>query len=300
MDMSADGRLAVLFADVVGSTALYQQLGDLKAERVIRAAMARVEALTAKCSGRLVKTIGDCALCVFPSPNDAALVAVHLHRASVSTDINSEDHVSFRVGFAYGPVVTRNDDIFGDVVNLAARICDMAKSGQTLTVEATAAEMSVEFQRKVRVFDKATIKGFSDVMTVVQVLWDRRTETQIFMAPSTETQGIIRCVQLKYAGGDFNLSPDRLPFTIGRGEGCSLVVSAPCSSRVHARLEQHRGKFVLIDESTNGTYIWPEGVPLNRAVYIRRESFALLGRGAISLGERPRIGSASFVSYEAD
>lgn len=295
--MNGDLR-SILFADVVGSTATYRRLGDAAAERLIHQAMQRAEGLATLNGGRLVKTIGDCALCELPSPSAAARVAMELHRMSVVPLSEGEESVSFRVGFAHGAVVDRGQDVFGDVVNLAARLCDIAKSGQILTTEATAEFLDAEIRGGVRLFDQAALKGFAETLSVVQLLWDRRAATQIFVMPEMGPSVGLSRLQLAFGADQWTLDPSRLPFALGREASCDLVVPAVCVSRVHARIEQHRGKFVLVDESTNGTYVLPEASPSERAVYLRRESFALLGRGVIALGERPSADSAHLIRYE--
>ena len=70
---------------------------------------------------------------------------------------------------------------------------------------------------------------------------------------------------------------------------CDLVVRSDSASRYHARIEYNRGKFMLVDESSNGTYVEVEEARGARRnlVYVRNEMFALVGSGRFSLGTRP-------------
>jgi adenylate cyclase len=283
---------------VVGSTALYRRLGDEKAEALIRGALERIAEHARGQGGRLVKTIGDCAMCELPDADAAARTAVAVQRQSRDPLPQGEEPVLFRVGFMLGPVVPREDDVFGDAVNIAARLCDMAKSEQILTTESTAETMSPEVRSNVRLFDQTPVKGVSQSLTIVQLLWDRRAATQIFIAPSDAVLPMSSGLVLKYAGQSVLIAEQQLPFTIGRESGCSLIVPSPFASRVHARIEMHRGKFSLVDESTNGTYVRPDGADADKFVYIRREVFTMLGRGVFALGERPDEGLAHLLSYE--
>jgi adenylate cyclase len=294
----ATQQRAVLFADVVGSTALYRQLGDQRAESVIRGALERVQKSAQQQGGRLVKTIGDCAMCELPNADAAARAAMEVQRFARLPPTDGEPRVLFRIGFMSGPVVPRDDDVFGDAVNLAARLCDMAKAEQILTTEATAAEMSGELRAAVRLFDQTPVKGVTESLTIVQLLWDQRAATQIFIAPRDVTIPVVSGLVLKYGPQSLLLAQQQLPFTIGREQGCSLVVPSPFASRVHARIEMHRGKFTLVDESTNGTYVLPEGADPDKFVYIRREVFTLLGRGVFALGERPDDNLEHLLRYE--
>jgi adenylate cyclase len=289
---------AVLFADVVGSTALYRRLGDEKAEALIRSALERIAQITRGFGGRLVKTIGDCAMCELPDADAAARTAVEVQRQARTSPVDDKEQVLFRVGFMLGPVVPREDDVFGDAVNIAARLCDMAKAEQVLTTESTAETMATDLRSNVRLFDQTPVKGVSQALSIVQLLWDRRAATQIFIAPSDAVLPASNGLVLKYAGQSLLISEPQLPFTIGREPGCSLVVPSPFASRVHARIEMHRGKFTLVDESTNGTYVRPEGAEADKFVYIRREVFTLLGRGSFALGERADEQLTHLLSYE--
>ncbi|MEQ1439442.1 adenylate/guanylate cyclase domain-containing protein [Fontimonas sp. SYSU GA230001] len=290
---------AILFADVVGSTSMYRRLGDQRAEELIRAALDRVVTSARQQGGRLIKTIGDCAMCELPDANAAARAAMEVQQFARLPVAKGDEPVLFRIGFMVGPVVPRDNDVFGDAVNIAARLCDMAKAEQILTTESSAADLSPDLRANVRIFDHTPVKGVTESLTIVQLLWDtRRAATQIFIAPTDAALSKSSGLLLKYADHSVLLSEKELPYTIGRENGCSLVVPSPFASRVHARIEMHRGKFTLVDESTNGTYVLPEGAEPDKFVYIRREVFTLLGRGVFALGERPAQGLQHLLSYE--
>jgi adenylate cyclase len=289
---------AVLFADVVGSTSLYRRLGDEIAEALIRKAIDRVADITRMQGGRLVKTIGDCAMCELPDANAAARAAMEVQRVARLPVTSGEAPVLFRIGFMVGQVVPRDEDVFGDAVNLAARLCDMAKAEQILTTESTSAGLSRDLHELVRLFDNTPVKGVTESLSIVQLLWDRRAATQIFIAPKDMGMPLNTGLVIRFAGQSILLAEAQLPFTIGREEGCSLVVPSQFASRVHARIEMHRGKYTLVDESTNGTYVLPEGADAEKFVYIRREVFTLLGRGMFALGERPDADLPYLLRYE--
>ena len=71
-------------------------------------------------------------------------------------------------------------------------------------------------------------------------------------------------------------------FVIGRGVQSDLVVPARLASRIHARIEIRRGRFKVIDKSSNGTYIKTDD---GENIYLRRQELLLWGSGIISLGE---------------
>jgi adenylate cyclase len=130
-DASTRPTLAVGFLDLVGYTALSQVLD----EDELGSLVARFEALThdtiAQLGGRLVKTIGDEVMFVAESPGVAARIALRL------TERTGEDAVlpEARAGLAYGPVVAREGDYYGPMVNLAHRLVELAYPGTILVCD---------------------------------------------------------------------------------------------------------------------------------------------------------------------
>jgi adenylate cyclase len=120
--------MAIGFADLVGFTALSQQLSQAALADVV----ARFEELAhdtvAQCGGRVVKMIGDEVMFVATDPVEAALTALSLAEAYS----NDEQLQDVRVGLAYGPVLAREGDYYGPVVNLASRMVNIARPGSVL------------------------------------------------------------------------------------------------------------------------------------------------------------------------
>ena len=120
---------AVLFADVAGSTSLYEIFGDKKAFGLIEQCLATMGECTKELHGRVVKTIGDAVMAVFPSADDAAAAAAEMQlRVSKSGKESGAARLGPRIGFHYGPVVDqeKDGDVFGDTVNLVSRLSDLA------------------------------------------------------------------------------------------------------------------------------------------------------------------------------
>jgi len=293
-DKSAAGKktgvasTAVMFSDVSGSTALYRDLGDERAEHLVRLAVTRLQEICAASGGQVIKTIGDELMSRYPSGAQAAQAAIEMQQQALKPLDESGKRLRLRIGFASGPAVERGGDLFGDVVNIAARMTAMAKADQILTTEGTAAEFDRELRACTRLFDKTPVKGIKEEISVVQVLWDRRNQTSI-IAVSPSATAMAMKLHLVYGGREFQFTPGDLPKRLGRADDCDVVVPSECASRHHARLEYNRGKFMLVDESSNGTYVEvPEGGgKRNRIVYLRNESFAMVGAGRFSLGTRP-------------
>jgi adenylate cyclase len=278
---------AVLFGDVSGSTALYQAVGNERAQQLIEKTLNVLREATARENGRVVKTIGDEVMCRFASASEAARAAMDMQRQLRAAPADAgTSSLRVRIGFAYGTTVERDNDVFGDVVNVAARLAAMAKADQILTTEATMAQLDRDLRTCSRLFDKTHVKGIKEEVSVVQVLWDQRNQTMLVATGPTETV-MARRLELSCQGQTWSLTRTELPRWIGRSEECELMLQTPFASRKHARIEYRRGKFMLVDESSNGTYVEIEDKGQLRVIYVRNEGFALVGAGRFSLGTRP-------------
>jgi adenylate cyclase len=287
----------ILFADLVGSTGLYRTLGDAKAAEVVRQGLDRSRSTVLRFSGRVVKSLGDGLLCSFEDPSSAARAAVELQRETRVPISDDGAMLQLRIGFYAGPVVEREGDVFGDAVNVAARLCSMAKPESILTTNHTSTLLERELQTCVRVFDQTPVKGIEETFTIVQLVWDRQSATEMFSVTSAGPAILAVSLSLTYQGRELKLDASKLPATVGRGADCTLVVTAPFASRHHARIEYRRGKFTLVDLSTNGTYVVPSMKPDAPSVYVRDESFPLMGEGLLSLGGRIEQQEAHVLRY---
>lgn len=278
-----ESAAAVLFGDVSGSTALYQAVGNERAQKLIEDTLNLLRAATARQGGRVVKTIGDEVMCRFGTANEAARAAMDMQRQLRGTT-SSGTPLKVRIGFAYGPTVERDGDVFGDVVNVAARLAAMAKADQILTTEAAMAKFDRDLRQISRIFDKTPVKGIKEEVSVVQIVWEQRNQTVLVTTGPTET---VMAQRLQLSCGDqkWTLTPPDLPRWMGRSEECEMVLQTDFASRKHVRFEYRRGKFMLVDESSNGTYVEMEDS--GKPIYIRNEAFALVGSGRFSLGTRP-------------
>lgn len=274
---------AILFADVAGSTRLYETLGDRSAKQAINGLLTRMAGVAERYSGVLVKTIGDEILCRFPTAERAVSAAIAMQE-ELAADTGPV-RLQMRMGLQWGPVILENNDVFGDAVNVAARMSAIARAGQIITTRETVAALPESLAAKTRLFDTTHVKGKQDSLVIYEVLWEEEANATVFIASTGQglaTQAAASPVLvLRYQDQERRLTlGDSLG--MGRAETCDLVVASPLASRLHARIESRRGKFVFIDQSTNGSYVRTED---GNVVYLRREELPLWGAGEISLGE---------------
>ena len=278
------GSAAVLFGDVSGSTALYRAVGDERAQQLIEKTLNLLRESTTREGGRVVKTIGDEVMCRFAEASAAARAAMDMQRRLRALPPEPGVKLKVRIGFAYGATVDRDGDVFGDVVNVAARLATLAKADQILTTEATSALFDRDLRACSRLFDKTPVKGIKEEVSVVQIVWEQRNQTVLVRTGPTETV-MAQKLQLSCRDQKWTLTPPDLPRWMGRSEECEMVLQTDFASRKHVRFEYRRGKFMLVDESSNGTYVVLEDSP--KPIYVRNEAFALVGSGWFSLGTRP-------------
>jgi len=291
-------EVAVLFADVTGSTRLYDTLGNEVANRAIGKALDIMRKLTAMHDGHVIKTIGDEIMCRFPTADAACTVAKQIMEELDAGLQDEEVKIHFNVGFEYGPAILAEDgDVFGDAVNVAARMMDIAGSDQIMTTQNTVEFLSQELAESTRLFDKAAVKGKAEAMTIFQVIWENEDLTRIEMTDAPQADEV-RYLELEFNGEQTRISSEEnRTFVLGRGVQSDLVINARLASRTHARIEFQRGKFQLTDQSSNGTFIKTDD---GENIFLRRQGLMLWGSGKISLGEEVSESSPDLISFHCE
>ena len=299
--MGKDIELAILFADVVGSTRIYEVMGDLKARDMVLTCVEIMRTATEQNHGTVIKTIGDEIMATFPTANDALNAASRMqHDIRIHAELKVEGQpIAIRIGGHFGPVVLENRDIFGAAVHTANRMTSQAKAGQVMVTSAIVERLAPEWRSAVRQIDVATLKGKTSEDELYEVLWQKEDATSMLpaialgAAVAREKQKPKR-LRLRFQGGEILLDDSRPNVTIGRAEENDVVIKGNLISRLHARLELNRNKLLLIDQSTNGTFVTTrEG----EEAFVRRDSMQLKGEGLIGFGRVPEPGSALTVKY---
>ncbi len=274
-------HLAVLFADVSGSTRLYEQLGDVEALAAISRCLALADASACSYGGRLIKTIGDEALLVFAQAAHAAEAAAEIQRRMVEVAVGDNLRLAFRMGFHYGAAIEVSGDVFGDSVNVAARMVGLAKRGQVILSSPTADLLPPWLRERVRELDVLTVKGKEKDIGICELLWQDESAELTAMAPRAEAKAAR--LELRHGARTFELNANSPALTLGRDAQNDVVIADPLASRLHARIERRRDKFVLVDQSSNGTFVTIDG---EHEIQLRREEMILRRRGSISFGHR--------------
>ena len=294
----------VLFADVSGSTKLYEIVGDTKAHEAIDRCVRLFSSITLANGGRVVKTIGDEVMSVFPQPSQAAAAAKAIQSEVDAMAPVDRVRLGVRIGFHDGALVERDGDVFGDTVNLAARLTEMAARGQIITSLETVEQLATNQKTDCRRLYSAPVKGREKEVEICELMWtDTDDATQMTVHASqrdnTQTGAFLRSapreptLRLVYRETTLKLDALRRQAVLGREASVDLVVADPKASRAHCEIELRQGKFVLADRSANGTYLTIDG---DREIVLRREEMILRGHGVIALGQS-RATATEYVEF---
>jgi class 3 adenylate cyclase len=294
-------EVAILFADVVGSTHLYEAMGDERARETVQQCLKVMREATEQFGGTVIKTMGDEIMATFPSPDDAMSAASQMQKritASSKASAGEGPNVAIRIGCHYGPVVAEDRDIFGAAVHTANRMTSQAKAGQILTTAVTVEQLTGEWRALARQIDVTTVKGYANEMALFEVMWQPEEATSMLPSISwsapAETAPGGRLV-LRFRGQELVLGADtKTEASMGRADENDVVIKGNLISRVHARIDMRKNRFVLVDESTNGTFIQRDD---GEEVYVRRDSAELVGSGVIGMGRVAARGTPLAIEY---
>ena len=298
--MGKDTELAILFADVVGSTRLYELMGDLRARDMVTICIDVMRGATEEHHGTVIKTMGDEVMSTFPTADDALNAASQMQQqitehAQLKVD---GQPVSIRIGCHFGPVVLENRDVFGATVHTANRMTSQAKAGQVITTAATVDRLSPKWRAAVRQIDIAMLKGQGAEVALYEALWATEDITSMIPSiPMGSQSSPAMQLRLRVQDQEVLLDEAHPNITIGRAEDNTVVVKGNLISRLHARIEISRNKFVLVDQSTNGTFVQTaEG----EEAFVRRDSLQIKGEGMIGLGKLPEPDSPQTIRFSCE
>jgi len=247
--------------------------------------------------GTVIKTMGDEVMATFPSADEALNAAAQMQQQiSGHPQLRVEGQaVAIRVGCHFGPVVLEARDVFGATVHTANRMTSQAKAGQIITTAATVERLSPEWRASVRQIDVAMLKGQGSEVTLYEALWQTEDVTSMVPAIAMQPRGArTRRLRLMYLDREICLDEARPNVAIGRSEDNDVVIKGNLISRIHARIEINRNKFVLIDQSTNGTFVQTKD---GEESFVRRDSLQIKGEGMIGLGRLPEGGSPQTIRF---
>ena len=292
-------RMLGCVQDLLSSTLLYDRLGDTLAKQMVDMCIRLMGRIIESNAGSVVKTLGDEVMCRFNHPDCAADAAISIEEATATVPDLLSNNIQLRIGFHHGAVIEADEDLYGDAVNLASRMVGQAKAGQIITTRQTLDLLSPKIGACARLVDQAQIKGKQEPIEIFEIAWGQPAEMtlmgthtgQIVTTPASKDSLMI----LDLENNHLSISHDHPMVTMGRDDSNRLVIDDPKVSRLHARIEIRKDKFILVDQSTNGTYVYPQDAEM---ILLRRDEIPLTGEGRISLGKEATPVSKMILRYQ--
>jgi adenylate cyclase len=281
-------HIVIFFADVSGSTQMYERLGDTTAHDCISRSLQRIIQHATQHHGRLIETIGDEAMITFARPADAVQAACEIQRHFAREPVQGQHYVKVRIGFHFGPIEYDDGHPFGDTVNVAARVAALCEAGRIIATQNSLTECPRSDEYQLRPYQRTRVKGKSEPLVLEEIVWDNEDATSLFnFTQNTMIKAAGLMMDLSYMGNRVSLTTERPSYVIGRGTDCDLIIESALASRKHCRLEFRWGEVYLVDHSTNGTYVRTEvGKRESDGISARlhRRDMPLKGKGKISIG----------------
>jgi hypothetical protein len=255
---------AILFADIAGSTGLYEQSGDTVALQAVVNCLDCLKAVTVAHGGQVIKTIGDELMAAFDSATQAILAANAMQSTFEKT------------------VIETDGDYFGDTVNLASRLTTLASPDQILTSRETYEALPSYLQATCRKLYSTAVKGRKGKVTIIEALWQQdQGQTTILPDHFTVDEAPSRDARISYQGKVWKVDERHPEATIGRDAKSTVVVTAATASRHHASVMLRQEKIIIADQSSNGTFVRLQN---GQELLLRREELVLAGRVRVGLG----------------
>lgn len=284
-------EVTVVFADLTGSTGVFESLGNVKATTAITRLTQWIGQVCEANGGHVVKYLGDGVLIVFPHGADAIEAATELQRVHQARINNWAEPLQMRlqVGMARGEIVEKDGDCYGDAVNVASRLSDLSGPEQILASESVIQDLPQNSIVRSRSLGAMAIRGRTEPCLVHRIEWQSELLSEAFtmqasLVPSPFSRRAAQpdFIELSWLDVSAGFSFSELPLFLGRDPDARFVIHDPRVSRKHARIEWRAGKFYLEDVSSYGT--WVRFADNAAVVSLRRQECVLLMDGEIALG----------------
>ncbi len=295
--MSRTTELAICFADICDSTALFEEYGDDKAREIVGQVLDVISEVIREYNGTVVKTIGDEVMGTFPDLIAATSAVTKFPQALQQEKKLAALGIEIRVGMCHGSVVQEDDgDVYGDAVNTASRLVDWARPEQVVTTAGTLEPLPDFFESRTRNLGETVLRGKEEPVEIVELLGEQSGSNLTVVEsrdPEPAQQQERNVLSLRY--GDDTITVEQGPFMLGRGSKSDLRISDSRVSRMHAVIERQRDSFMITDSSTNGTYVQ---IGDEEVMFLHREQLRLHGTGHLSLGRHVEADDAQLLRFE--
>ena len=284
-------KFTVVFADLTGSTGVFESLGNTKATQAITRLTQWIGEVCRAHQGHVVKYLGDGVLILFKESNNAIEAATELQQVHQNRIRKWPEPLKMRlqIGMARGEVVEHDADCYGDAVNVASRLSDLSGPDQILASDTVIQQLPDNNIVRSRCMGEIPIRGRTESCLVHRIEWQTEVLSEVFTMPASlmplpRGQSVIKPAFIVLSWLDINISfsSTELPVFLGRDTSAQFVVQDPRVSRKHAQIEWRDGKFYLEDISSYGT--WVRFADSSITIALRRQECVLLQDGEMALG----------------
>lgn len=170
--------MAILFADLKGFTAIFGELGDADGLLALQRSESIIRPIVSSHSGTVVKTIGDAVMASFPSANEAVRAAIAVQHAVEEHNVGAppQSQIALRMGVNVGKGYVKSSDVFGQVVNIAAKVQGAAEAGQILVSRDTVQALEPELAARAEESGSLEVPGLAHAINTYQILWREGAE----------------------------------------------------------------------------------------------------------------------------
>jgi adenylate cyclase len=285
-------EVTVVFADLTGSTGVFESLGNAKATQAITRMTQWIGKVCTEHGGEVVKSLGDGVLMVFRVNVDAVESVQEMQRFHIDRIKTWPEKLKMRlqIGMARGEVIEQDRDYFGDAVNVAARLSDLSGPDQILGTETVIESLPLDTLVRYRSLGAMDIRGRQEACTVYRIEWQNEVLSDFFTVPASlsnspfaaKTVPQLGSIHLSWLDVEASFTSEQLPMHLGRDEEAEFVVNDPRVSRLHAKIIWRAGKFYVEDVSSYGTWVRFSGS--DAIVALRRQECVMLVEGEMALG----------------
>lgn len=294
----------VVFADLSGSTTLFEALGNEAAAEAVTHLTQWIAQYIGGHDGRVIKLLGDGVLGVFDNAGVAldAMAAMQRDHRKRLDRWPLPLRMELCVGVASGELIQVDGDCYGDAVNVASRLCERAGPSEILLSEASMMLAAGTSEARLRRMGLMELRGKAEPLMVYQVDWrDDEEQGSVtmqagLMSQFTPVDSILGEIQFSWHGVNYRFTSSDVPVHIGRATDAQLCINDPRVSRLHGRIDWRNSSFVLTDLSSFGTWVHFEGS--DTPVRLRRDTCILHGTGRIALGVPMAESSAPVLQFQ--
>jgi class 3 adenylate cyclase len=283
----------VVFADLTGSTGVFELLGNEKATQAITRLTTWIGQVCESHRGRVVKNLGDGVLAVFADGHDALQAVIQMQREHHERIEKWPPRLRMKlqVGVAAGEVVEVDNDCYGDAVNVASRLSDLSGAEQIWATDTVIEQLPGHAHIRYRSLGPVAIRGKVETRVIYRVEWQEEVVTDFLTMPAglqhlepaaSRADSILGKIELSWLDVNAAFQSDLLPIHLGRVNEAEFMVNDQRVSRLHARIDWRSGVFVLTDLSSYGT--WVRFFGSQAVLALRRDECVLTGDGEIALG----------------